>query len=233
MLFRSRLGLFGSEGCTEEMRDAIEKSLGIFATDNYGLSEIIGPGVSGDCKLRKGMHIAEDHFLPEIINSNTCKVLEGGETGELIITTLTKEAFPLIRYRTKDITKLNYDVCDCGRTHVRMAKIMGRSDDMFKIKGVNVFPSQIEGVLVATPHIGPHYQLVLRRENYMDSLEVKVELIDGSLLEKYSELEKLEKEVHHKLKTVLGLDCKITISEPRSLERFVGKAKRVLDLRND
>ncbi|MEI6131463.1 MAG: phenylacetate--CoA ligase [Bacillota bacterium] len=228
-----RLGLFGSEGCTEEMRNAIEESMGIIATDNYGLSELVGPGVSGECHLRKGMHIAEDHFYPEIINSDTCETLDRGETGELVITTLTKEGIPLLRYRTKDITRLNYDTCDCGRTHVRMAKVMGRSDDMFKIKGVNVFPSQIESVLVTTEHIGPHYQLTLRRENYLDNLEVKVELIDGSLLDKYSELENLQKTIKHKLRTVLGIDCKVILADPRSIERYVGKAKRVIDLRNE
>lgn len=228
-----RLGLFGAEGCTAEMRNAVEESLGLFATDNYGMSELIGPGISGECRYRKGMHIAEDHFYPEIINSTTGKTLDKGEVGELVITTLTKEGFPLLRYRTKDITRLNFDACECGRTHVRMDKIMGRSDDMFKIKGVNVFPSQIESVLVGMQHIGPHYQLVLRREDFMDTLEVKVELIDGALLESYSELEALEKTIKHRLHTVLGIDCKITLCEPRSIERSVGKAKRVIDLRNN
>ncbi len=228
-----RLGLFGSEGCTEEMRDAVEESLGIFATDNYGMSELMGPGVSGDCEFRTGMHIAEDHFYPEIIDRNTLKPLGEGEIGELVITTLTKEGFPLLRYRTKDITKINYTPdCPCGRTGARMAKIMGRSDDMFKIKGVNVFPSQIESVLVATPHIGPQYQLILTRTGFMDNIEVVVEVMDGSLLERYSELEKLENNIRHRLQTVLGLDCKITLKEPRSIERTAGKAKRVIDLRN-
>lgn len=231
--FSLRLGLFGSEGCTEEMRDAVEKSLGVFATDNYGMSELIGPGVSGDCIYRTGMHIAEDHFYPEIVDRNTLKPLDEGEVGELIITTLTKEGFPLLRYRTKDITRLNYSAdCPCGRTHVRMDKIMGRSDDMFKIKGVNVFPSQIESVLMTMPHIGPQYQLVLTRDGYMDNIEVVVEVIDGTLLDKYSELEKLEYDIRHRLQTVLGLDCKITLKEPRSIERTAGKAKRIIDQRN-
>lgn len=228
-----RLGLFGSEGCTEEMRSAVEESLGIFATDNYGMSELIGPGVSGDCEFRTGMHIAEDHFYPEIVDRNTLKPLGEGEIGELVITTLTKEGFPLLRYRTKDITKINYTPdCPCGRTGARMAKIMGRSDDMFKIKGVNVFPSQIESVLVTTPHIGPQYQLILTRTGFMDNIEVVVEVVDGSLLERYAELEKLENSIRHRLQTVLGLDCKITLKEPRSIERTAGKAKRVVDLRN-
>lgn len=228
-----RLGLFGSEGCTEEMRTAVEENLGLFATDNYGMSELIGPGVSGDCEFRTGMHIAEDHFYPEIIDRNTMKPLGEGEIGELVITTLTKEAFPLLRYRTKDITRINYTPdCPCGRTGARMAKIMGRSDDMFKIKGVNVFPSQIESVLMTVPHIGPQYQLILTRSGFMDNIEVVVEVIDGSLLERYAELEKLENYIKHRLQTVLGLACKITLKEPRSIERTAGKAKRIIDLRN-
>ena len=228
-----RLGLFGSEGCTEEMRTAVEENLGLFATDNYGMSELIGPGVSGDCEFRTGMHIAEDHFYPEIIDRNTMKPLDEGEIGELVITTLTKEAFPLLRYRTKDITRINYTPdCPCGRTGARMAKIMGRSDDMFKIKGVNVFPSQIESVLMTVPHIGPQYQLILTRSGFMDNIEVVVEVIDGSLLERYAELEKLENYIKHRLQTVLGLACKITLKEPRSIERTAGKAKRIIDLRN-
>lgn len=228
-----RIGLFGSEGCTEEMRNAVEDSLGVFATDNYGMSELIGPGVAGDCEYRTGMHFAEDHFYPEIINSSTLETLEEGEIGELVVTTLTKEAFPLLRYRTKDITRLSYDVCPCGRTHARMAKVMGRSDDMFKIKGVNVFPSQVESVLVSTDHISPHYQLILRREGFMDSIEVVVEVVDGSLLERYSELEALERNIKHRLHTVLGLDCKVTLRQPRTIERTAGKAKHVIDLRNE
>lgn len=228
-----RLGLFGSEGCTEEMRSAVEESLGIFATDNYGMSELMGPGVSGDCLYRTGMHIAEDHFYPEIVDRNTLKPLEGGEIGELVITTLTKEGFPLLRYRTKDITRIDYSpTCPCGRTTARMAKIMGRSDDMFKIKGVNVFPSQIESVLMTTQHIGPQYQLILTRSGYMDNIEVVVEVVDGTLLDRYAELERLEYDIRHRLQTVLGLDCKITLKEPRSIERTAGKAKRVIDLRN-
>lgn len=228
-----KIGLFGSEGCTEEMRNAVEDSLGVFATDNYGMSELIGPGVAGDCEYRTGMHFAEDHFYPEIINSSTLETLGEGDIGELVVTTLTKEAFPLLRYRTKDITRLSYDTCPCGRTHARMAKVMGRSDDMFKIKGVNVFPSQVESVLVSTDHISPHYQLILRREGFMDSIEVVVEVVDGSLLERYSELEALERNIKHRLHTVLGLDCKVTLRQPRAIERTAGKAKHVIDLRNE
>lgn len=227
-----RLGLLGSEGCTEEMRQQVEENLGIIVTDNYGMSELIGPGVSGECEKRCGMHFAEDHFLPEIIDSTTGAVEERGEEGELVVTTLTKEGFPLLRYRTKDLTRLHYEQCECGRTHARMEKVKGRSDDMLKIKGVNVFPSQIESVLMKIKHIGPHYQLVVRREGFTDTLEVKVELTDGSLLEKYGELEALQKDIRHKLHVVLGIDCKVSLTEPRSLERFAGKAKRVVDLRN-
>lgn len=228
-----KTGLFGSEGCTKQMRDAIEAGFGIFATDNYGMSELMGPGVSGECIRRDGMHINEDHFIAEIIDSKSQKVLGSGETGELVITTITKEGIPMLRYRTKDISRLNHEVCDCGRTHVRMDKIKGRSDDMLKIRGVNVFPSQIESVLVGMKHIGPHYQLVIRREGYMDTLEVQVELIDSSLLEQYGALEKLQRTVKEQLKSVLGIDSKISLVEQKSLERFQGKAKRVVDLRNE
>ncbi|MGN0576441.1 MAG: phenylacetate--CoA ligase family protein [Ruminococcus sp.] len=227
-----KLGLFGSEGCTVEMRDQIEKALGLFVTDNYGMSELMGPGVAGDCRERCGMHINEDHFYAEIIDSNTGEVLPKGSQGELVVTTLTKEGIPMLRYRTKDITQIDYEPCKCGRTFVRMAKVKGRSDDMLKIRGVNVFPSQIESVLMGFDKIAPHYQLVLTRANYTDRLEVKVELADESLLENYGELEKLQGSIHHNLKTVLGIDTKVSLVESKSLERFQGKAKRIVDLRN-
>ena len=214
------------------MRDQIEKSFGVFATDNYGMSELMGPGVSGECELRCGMHIAEDHFLPEIVNPDTLEPVGEGETGELIITTLTKEGFPLLRYRTKDLTTITYEPCKCGRTHARMEKIKGRSDDMLKIRGVNVFPTQIESVLMSQPHIGGHYELIIRREGYRDTLEVRVELINGELLEHYSELEALRNSIHAQLKTVLGIESKVTLCEPKTLERYQGKAKRIVDLRN-
>ncbi len=225
-------GIFGSEGCTEEMRIQIEKGFNLFASDNYGMSELMGPGVSGECYLRQGMHINEDHFIPEIIDSITGNVLEKSATGELVITTITKEGIPMLRYRTKDISRLNYEQCECGRTFVRMDKIKGRSDDMLKIRGVNVFPSQIESVLVVMEHIGPHYQLVVRREGYMDTLEVQVELIDSSLLDNYGALELLQQKVRDNLKTVLGIDAKVSLIEPKFLERFQGKAKRIIDLRD-
>ena len=226
-----RIGLFGAEGCTEAMRDEIEKRFGIVATENYGLSEIIGPGVSGDCLYKNGLHINEDHFLPEIIDPNTGEVLEWGEKGELVITTITKEGFPLLRYRTKDITWLIPEQCQCGRTSARMGKIQGRTDDMLIIRGVNVFPSQVEGVLVGMNHISPHYQLVVSKNGFVDELKIVVELSDASFSDSFADLERLEKEIKHKLHTVLGLDAKIQLAEPKSIERSMGKAKRVIDLR--
>lgn len=177
-----RLGLFGSEGCTPEMRAQIEDYLHLLATDNYGMSELMGPGVSGECSLRCGMHFNEDHFLPEIINPETGEVLPEGSKGELVITTLSKEAIPVLRYRTKDITSITYEKCECGRTHARMSKPSGRSDDMLKIRGVNVFPSQIESVIMTIPQIAPHYQLVVTREGSSDRLEVKCELLTEACL---------------------------------------------------
>ncbi|MCX7843153.1 MAG: phenylacetate--CoA ligase [Clostridia bacterium] len=227
-----RLGLFGGEGHTPEMRMEIEKRWGILATENYGLSEIVGPGVSGECSRQCGMHINEDHFYPEIIESTTGNTLGYGEKGELVLTTLTKEGIPMLRYRTKDITILNPEPCSCGRSNVRMNKVLGRTDDMLIIRGVNVFPSQIESVLVGMEHIGPHYQIIVSKKGFMDDIEVQVELIDGKMLEKYSELEKLESGIRHKLRTVLQIDAKVKLVNPKSIERSVGKAKRVIDLRN-
>ena len=229
---RLKHGIFGSEGCTEELRAQIEKGFNLFASDNYGMSELMGPGVSGECYLRNGLHINEDHFIPEIIDTKTGEVLPAGETGELVITTITKRGIPMLRYRTKDISRLNYEPCECGRTFVRMDKVKGRCDDMLKIRGVNVFPSQIESVLMVMEDIGPHYQLIVRHEGFMDTLEVQVELVDASLLENYSALEQLQKKVKDNLHTVLGIDSKVSLIEPKSLERFQGKAKRIIDLRN-
>lgn len=231
--YKLRLGILGSEPCTPEMRDQIEKNMGVFVSDNYGMTELGGPGVSGDCPVRDGMHFAEDHFLPEIINKETGEILGEGEVGELVVTTLTRRGMPVLRYRTKDITKITYEPCDCGRTHARMSKTMGRTDDMLIIKGVNVFPTQIESALISMEHIGPHYQLIVRRENFKDTLEIKVELINSDLLESYSELESLRKQIEAKLKSVLGLQTKVTLVQPKTLERFQGKAKRILDLRNE
>ncbi|RCX19984.1 phenylacetate-CoA ligase [Anaerobacterium chartisolvens] len=227
-----RLGLFGGEGHTPEMRAEIEKRWGILATENYGLSEIVGPGVSGECFLQCGMHINEDHFYPEIINSESGETLGCGEKGELVLTTLTKEGIPMLRYRTKDITILDPEPCKCGRSTMRMHKVLGRTDDMLIIRGVNVFPSQIESVLVGMEHIGPHYQIIVTKKGYMDDIEVQVEVIDGTVLEKFSQLEKIESTIRHSLKTVLQIDAKVKLVEPKSIERSVGKAKRVIDLRS-
>ncbi len=229
--FKLRIGLFGSEGCSIEMRSQIEDGLGVFATDNYGLSELMGPGIAGECEYREGMHIAEDHFYAEIIDPNTGEVLPKGSTGELVLTSLSREGIPVLRYRTKDITRIDYEPCKCGRTHARMAKTMGRSDDMLKIKGVNVFPTQIESAILGVDGISPNYQIVVRRQNYMDNIEVKVEVVDGSLLERFGELENLQKKIQKQILVVLGLDCKVTLCSPMTIERFQGKAKRVVDLR--
>lgn len=229
-LFLKR-GLFGGEGSTEAMRRELEETWGLTATENYGMSELIGPGVSGECQALCGMHINEDHFIPEIIDPKTGRTLGEGEKGELVITAVTKEALPILRYRTKDITSLHYEKCECGRTTVRMSKIQGRSDDMLVIGGVNVFPSQIEEVLLNTAGIGPHYQIKVFKKGYLDKIEVVVELVDAGVLDSYSMLEALAGNIRARLRTVLGIDAKVTLVEPRTLERFEGKAKRVIDLR--
>ncbi len=227
-----RVGLFGGEGHTPEMRNLIEQRLGITDTQNYGLTEIVGPGVSYECLAFSGMHINEDFFFPEIIDSKTGEVLPEGEEGELVFTTLSKEGIPMIRYRTKDITRLHYEPCSCGRTNVRMELVRGRSDDMMIIRGVNVFPSQIEAVLMSIDGIGPHYQIIVTTEHYMDQIEVQVELIDPARLESYSELEKLTQEIRHKIRTVLQIDVRIKLLSPQTLERTAGKSKRVIDQRD-
>ena len=228
-----RLGLFGGEPWTNEMRREIEKRLSILATDNYGLSELMGPGVAGECEWGIGHHIAEDHFIVETIDPLTGEVLEPGEKGELVFTSLTKEAFPVIRFRTKDISRINQDRCVCGRTTARMEKVTGRTDDMLIIRGVNVFPSQIESVLMEMEGIGPHYEIHVYRRGYLDELEVNVEPADGKLLERYRELEKLEKAIFSRLHTVLSLNVKVRLVEPKSIERTTGKAKRVFDHRGE
>jgi phenylacetate-CoA ligase len=228
-----KIGLFGGEGMTEPMREEMYKLFGreMKVTQNYGMSELIGPGVSGECLELCGMHINEDHFIPEIINPDTGEVLAAGEKGELVVTCITKEALPLIRYRTGDITRLFYEPCKCGRTTVRMENLSGRSDDMLIIRGVNVFPSQIEEVLLKIPQIGAHYEILVDRKNHMDTMEISVELADESLLDSYAKLGKLEKKIKFDLRTVLGLDAMIKLVGPRSLKRFEGKARRVTDLR--
>ncbi|MDD4717711.1 MAG: phenylacetate--CoA ligase [Eubacteriales bacterium] len=226
-----RVGLFGGEGHTPEMRREIERRWNILDTQNYGLTEITGPGVSYECTELCGMHINEDLFYPEIIDPDSQEVLPEGAEGELVITTLRKQGIPIIRYRTKDITSLVRDKCSCGRTNVRMNMVRGRTDDMLIIRGVNVFPSQIESVLVGITGIGPHYQIVVTREKFMDKIEIKVELVDGALLDKYSELERLTDKIRHQMKIQLQLESKITLLNPKELERTTGKSKRVLDLR--
>ena len=227
-----RLGLFGGEGHTPEMRKEIEERWGIVATENYGLSEITGPGVSGECYIQDGMHVNEDFFFPEIVDTDTLKGIELGKKGEVVLTTLTKEGIPMLRYRTKDISILNEKKCDCGRTTVRMNKILGRTDDMLIIRGVNVFPSQIESVLVGMTEIGPHYQIIVRKHEFMDDIEILVEVRSNSIIEKYKELEQLEVKIKHALKNVLQISAKVKLVEPKTLERYVGKAKRVIDLRD-
>ncbi len=227
-----RLGILGSEPCTPAMRSQIEANFDIRVSDNYGMTELGGPGVSGDCEARNGMHFAEDHFLPEIIDTETGKRLGEGEVGELVITTLTRKGMPVLRYRTKDITKISYEPCSCGRIHARMAKTMGRTDDMLIIKGVNVFPTQIENILINIKDIAPHYMLVITREHFRDNLEIKVELNNAELLENYQRLSDLKSFIEAKMKSILGLRAKVTLVAPKTIERFQGKAKRIVDLRN-
>lgn len=226
-----RVGLFGGEPWTEGMRRALESQLSILATDNYGLSEVLGPGVAGECAYALGHHIAEDHFIVETINPETGEVLPPGEEGELVFTSLDKECFPVIRYRTKDISVINQDPCPCGRTTARMRKVTGRTDDMMIIRGVNVFPSQIESVLLNIQGIGAQYQIHIHRRNHLDELEIMVELADAGLLDRYGELETLNRNIRAKLHSVLGINCKIRLVEPLTFERTAGKAKRVFDHR--
>ncbi|BDV02058.1 phenylacetate-coenzyme A ligase [Thermodesulfomicrobium sp. WS] len=226
-------GIFGAEPWSEKMRSEIESKLRIKALDIYGLSEIMGPGVAMECReAQDGLHLWEDHFLMEIIDPQTGEVLPEGETGELVITTLTKEAQPLIRYRTRDITQINAIPCKCGRTHRRITRIQGRSDDMLIIRGVNVFPQQIEAILLETQGITPHYQLILRREGSLDTLEVKVEVDESLFSDEIKHLQRIEARIQKNIKEFLGVTAKVTLSEPRSIERSEGKAKRILDLRS-
>ncbi len=227
-----KLGILGSEPCTPAMRQQIEENFCIRVSDNYGMTELGGPGVSGDCKARDGMHFAEDHFLPEIINTDTGERLSENEVGELVITTLTRRGMPVLRYRTKDITKITYEPCACGRTHARMSKTMGRTDDMLIIKGVNVFPTQIENILINIEDVAPHYMLYITRKNYRDNLEIKVELVNADLLENFQMLEELQRHIEGKMQSILGLRTKVTLVAPKTIERFQGKAKRIVDMRN-
>ncbi len=226
-----KAGVFGAEPWTENMRREIEAKLKIKAIDIYGLSEVIGPGVASECQCQKGLHINEDHFYPEIIDPETLKVLPEGRIGELVFTTITKEGLPLIRYRTRDLTRLDYSKCDCGRTLVRMEKCLGRSDDMLIIRGVNLFPSQVEHILLEMSEIKPHYLLIVDRVNNLDTLELQVEVEEAFFLDKISQLEALRQKIQNNLESSLGLGIKITLVEPKILERSEGKAKRVIDKR--
>jgi phenylacetate-CoA ligase len=226
-----RIGVFGAEPWTENMRKEIEEKLKIKAIDIYGLSEVIGPGVASECLSQSGLHINEDHFYPEIIDPVTLKVLPEGQIGELVFTTITKEGLPLIRYRTRDLTRLTYETCSCGRTLVRMEKCLGRSDDMLIIRGVNLFPSQVESVLLEMSGIKPHYLLIVDRVNNLDTLELQVEVEEDYFQDKISQLQSLRQKIQHNLESTLGLGIKVTLVEPKTIERSEGKAKRVIDKR--
>jgi phenylacetate-CoA ligase len=226
-----RIGVFGAEPWTENMRREIESKLMIKAIDIYGLSEVIGPGVASECLVQKGLHINEDHFYPEIIDPKTLQPLPAGNTGELVFTTLTKEGLPLIRYRTRDLTRLSYDACKCGRTMVRMEKCLGRSDDMLIIRGVNLFPSQVETVLLEMSEIKPHYLLIVDRVNNLDTLELKVEVDEAFFQDKISQLEALRQKLQTNLEYALGLAIKVMLVEPKAIERSEGKTKHVIDKR--
>jgi len=226
-----RIGIFGAEPWTEEMRKEIEARLYIDAIDIYGLSEIIGPGVSCECSLKCGLHVAEDHFLPEIIDPAATKPLPPGRTGEIVFTSLTKEAMPLIRYRTRDLSILDDLPCQCGRTHSRMKKPMGRTDDMLIIRGVNVFPSQVEEVLMQVKEIEPHYLIVVDRQNYLDTIELWVEVSEDIFAEKINGLEKFESSIENKLYGATGINIDVKLKEPKTIKRSEGKAKRVIDRR--
>ncbi|OQX13331.1 MAG: phenylacetate--CoA ligase [Desulfobulbaceae bacterium A2] len=227
-----RVGIHGAEPWSENMRQEVEAKLGLRALDIYGLSEVIGPGVSMECgQADKGMHVMEDHFLPEIIDPDSGQPLPPGSLGELVFTTLTKEAFPVIRYRTKDLSCLIHDTCACGRTLVRMEKITGRTDDMLIIRGVNVFPSQVEHVLMGIEGVEPHYQIVVDRVGALDTMEVQVEVSEQVFSDEIKVLEGLSKKIQLDIKDLLGVTCAVRLVEPRSIQRSEGKAKRVIDNR--
>ncbi len=226
-----KAGIFGAEPWSENMRAEIEKKLGLMALDIYGLSEVIGPGVAMECPAKSGLHIYEDHFIAEIIDPVTGKTLPAGDQGELVLTSLTKEALPVVRYRTRDITALDTGACSCGRTHLRMRKITGRTDDMLIIRGVNVFPSQIESVLLEIGETEPHYQLIVERHGQMDQLEIRVEVSQGLFSDKVRGLEQLSRKIHRRIESVLGISAAVRLVEPKTIPRSEGKAKRVIDKR--
>jgi phenylacetate-CoA ligase len=227
-----RVGIFGAEPWSDNMRKEIERKLNIKALDIYGLSEIMGPGVACECWEQDGLHVWEDHFLVEVIDPNTGEVLPDGEKGELVFTCITKEALPLIRYRTRDISILNHEPCACGRTHVRMRRVMGRTDDMLIIRGVNVFPSQIESVLLEIGETEPHYQLIVDREGNLDDLEIWVEVSERLFSDQVRRLEDLEVKIKREIASVLGISSRIKLVEPKTIPRSEGKAKRIIDKRD-
>ena len=226
-----RYGLFGGEPWSEAMRQEINQKLGIIATDNYGLSEVMGPGVSGECQECNGLHINEDHFLLEILDPNTLEPVPEGEVGELVITTLTKEAFPMIRYRTRDLTRFILEPCPCGRTLKRMQRVMGRTDDMLIIKGVNVFPIQIEKVLLEVEGTEPHYQIIVERENHADKITVLVEVVESIFFDEMKKQRMVIEHIKNRLATEVGVNVDVKLVEEKTLERSEGKAKRVIDRR--
>ena len=227
-----KIGAFGAEPWSEAMRQKIEELSGIKAYDIYGLSEIVGPGVGGECQCQNGLHIFEDHYYPEIIDPETLEVLPDGEEGELVLTTLSKQAMPIIRYRTRDITKIIPERCECGRTLRRIARISRRSDDMLIIRGVNVFPSQIETAILSIEGVAPYYEIIVTRDDNLDRMEVKVEITDALLGDDtIKTLETLQKRITAAIERIINIRVKVTLVEPRTLERFDGKAKRVKDLR--
>ena len=221
----------GAEPWTEQMRLQIEEKLHINAFDIYGLSEIMGPGVACDCIYHKGLHVNEDHFMPEIVDPKTLQPLGENETGELVFTTLTKEGIPLIRYRTKDLTSISYDKCECGRTTARISRFKGRSDDMLIIRGVNVFPSQVEAALLEIGEAAPYYLLIVDRVNNLDTLEVQVEVDEAFFFDRLSELDNLTKKIAHVIQQAIGLAVKVKLVEPNTIERSMGKAVHVIDKR--
>ena len=227
-----RVGILGAEPWSEAMRGEIEEKLNLTALDIYGLSEIMGPGVAQECfEGKQGLHIWEDHFIPEIINPDTGEVLPAGEQGELVITTITKEGIPLVRYRTRDITSISYEPCICGRTHARLARMSGRSDDMLIIRGVNVFPSQIEAILVGIEGVEPHYLLIVDRTDNLDTLEVQVEVDERLFSDEVKVLQALARRIEKEIKDMLGVTCKAKLVEPKTIQRSEGKSKRVVDNR--
>lgn len=226
-----KIGLFGGEPCPEALRKEVEERLFIKATDNYGVSEVMGPGVSAECEWQNGLHIAEDHFIPEIIDPQTLQVLPPRTEGELVLTTLSKEAFPLVRYRTRDITSLDDSPCPCGRTQVRMKKVFGRSDDILIIKGVNVFPSQIEAILLEVEGVEPRYQIIADRVEGVDTLEIKVEMNEGVFSDEIKILQNISSKIERKLREVVGVSAKVKLVAPESLQPQEGKTSKVIDRR--